>query len=70
MKIKLIIIPLLLLASSAFADSYRVHYSVRGSGRDITVQAQSSSEAHRTVTDMFPGAVVTGAHRVSKNSAR
>ena len=54
----------LLLASSAFAGSFRVHYNVRGSGRDITVQAESSAEARRTVMDMFPGAVVTGVHRV------
>ena len=54
----------LLLASTAFADTYRVHYSIRGSGRNITVQAESSSEARRTVMDMFPGAVVTGVHRV------
>jgi hypothetical protein len=55
---------LLFLAGSAFADSYRVHYSVRGSGRDVTVRAQSSAEARRTVMDLFPGAVVTGAHRI------
>ena len=54
----------LLLASTAFADTYRVHYSIRGSGLNITVQAESSSEARRTVMDMFPGAVVTGVHRV------
>ena len=35
----------LTLAISAFADTYRVHYSVRGSGRDVTVQAESSAEA-------------------------
>jgi hypothetical protein len=58
------LITLLLLASSAFAGIFRVHYSIRGSGRDITVQAESSSEARRTVMDMFPGAVVTGVHRV------
>ena len=57
---------LLLLAGSAFADSYRVHCSVRGAGRDVTVQAESSSEARRTVMDMFPGAVVTGVHRVRR----
>jgi hypothetical protein len=55
---------LLLLAGSAFADSYRVHYSIRGSGRDITVQAESSAEARRVVMQIIPGAVVTGAHRV------
>ena len=54
----------LVLVGSALAGSFRVHYSVRGSGRDITVQAESSSEARRTVMDMFPGAVVTGVHRV------
>ena len=47
-----------------WANSSGVHYSIRGSGRDITVQAESSAEARRTVMDMFPGAVVTGVHRV------
>ena len=47
---------LLLVAGSAFADSYRVHYSIRGSGRSITVQAESSSEARRTVMSMFENA--------------
>jgi hypothetical protein len=56
---------LLLLCGSVLADSYRVHYSIRGSGRDVTVQAESSSEARRTVMDMFPGAVVTGVHRIA-----
>ena len=55
---------LLLFAGSVMADLYRVHYSVRGSGRDITVQAESSSEARRTVMDMFPGAVMTAVHRI------
>jgi hypothetical protein len=60
------IIVLLLLAAYATlcADTFRVHYSIRGSGRDITVQAESSPEARRVVMDMFPGAVVTGVHRV------
>ena len=56
---------LLLLCSSAFADSYRVHYSIFGSGRDITVQAESSAEARRIVMEMFGKlCVVTGVHRV------
>jgi hypothetical protein len=46
------------------ADSYRVHYSIRGSGRDIMVQAESAPQARRTVMEMFPGAVVTGVHRI------
>ena len=61
---KKILAALLLLAGTSWADSYRVHYSVRGSGRDITVQAESSSEARRVVMDMFPRAVVTGVSRV------
>jgi hypothetical protein len=55
---------LLLLGGSAFAGSYRVHYNVRSSGRDITVQAESSAEARRTVIETIPGAVVTGVHRI------
>jgi hypothetical protein len=58
-----IISALLIIAGSAFAGSYRVHYNVRGSGRDITVQAESSAEARSTVMDLIPGAVVTGVHR-------
>jgi hypothetical protein len=59
-----IIIALLIIASSAFAGSYRVDDNVRGSARDITVQAESSAEARRTDRDMIPNAVVTGVHRV------
>jgi hypothetical protein len=56
---------LLFIAGSAFAGSFRVHYSVRGSGRDITVQAESSQEARRTVMEMFgKSCVVTGVSRV------
>ena len=61
---KKILAALLLLAGTSWADSYRVHYSIRGSGRDITVQAESSGEARRTVMSTFSGAVVTGVHRV------
>ena len=64
MKAFLILVASLMMAGAALADTYRVHYSIRGSGRDITVQAESSAEARRTVMDMFPGAVVTGVHRV------
>ena len=65
MRKALTIVATLLLASTAFADTFRVHYySIRGSGRSVTVQAESSSEARRTVMDMFPGAVGTGVHRI------
>jgi hypothetical protein len=66
MKIKLFAL-LLLLAGSPFADTFRVHYSIRGSGRDVTVQAESSDEARRVVMDMIPGAGVTGVHRVKRS---
>jgi hypothetical protein len=64
MKTTIAILITLLIASSAWAGSFRVHYSMRGSGRDITVQAESSAEARQTVMNMFPGAVVTGVHRI------
>ena len=65
-KLALTLAALLLFCGSAFADSYRVHYSIRGSGRDITVQAESSAEARRTVMDMSPGAMVTGISRIKR----
>ena len=46
------------------AGSFRVHYSICGSGRDNTLQAESSAEARRTVMEMFPGAVVTGVSKI------
>jgi hypothetical protein len=52
-KLILTITALLLLESSVWAGTYRVHYSIRGSGRDITVQAESSAEARRTVMDTW-----------------
>jgi hypothetical protein len=63
-KLTLTLTALLLIGGSALAGTFRVHYNVHGSVRDVTVQAESSSEARRTVMDMFPGAVVTGAHRI------
>jgi hypothetical protein len=57
---------LLFSAGAALAGDaipWRVHYSIRGSGKDVTVLAQTSSEARRTVQDMFPGAVVVGVRR-------
>ena len=59
----LILAALLFAAGPALTGAYRVHYSLRGSGRDITVQAASSAEARRVVMDMFPGATVTGVAR-------
>jgi hypothetical protein len=55
-----------LLPAAAFADTFRVHYTLRGSGREITVQADSSAEARRTMKDIIRGAVVTSVHRIKK----
>jgi hypothetical protein len=49
----------------ADADSFRVR-SIGGSGRVITIQAESTSEARRTVMDMFAGAVVTDVSPIKK----
>jgi hypothetical protein len=55
------------LAASAFAGTFRVTYTTpRGQIHRVTVQAESTDDARRTVQYMFPGAVVTGAHRIGK----
>jgi hypothetical protein len=54
----------LLFAGSALANTFRVTYTFRGLGKRITIQAESSAEARRTVMDLFPGAIVTGASKV------
>ena len=58
----------LLIAGSAFADLYRVSYTLRGSGKRITIEAESSSEARRVVMDMFPGCYVTGSHKIKQSA--
>ena len=56
---------LLLIGGNVLAGSFRVHYSIRGSGRDITVQVESSAEARRTVMKMIgKSCMVTGVSRV------
>ena len=57
---------LLIAGSAAFADLYRVSYTLRGSGKKITINAESSSEARRVVQDLFPGCYVTGTHKVKQ----
>ena len=65
MKCKSLLLPLrLALVGAAFAGSYRVTYTHRGLVQRITVQAESTQEARRTVQAIIPGEVVTGAHRV------
>ena len=56
----------LLVLGGALADAFRAGYSLRGSGRDIAVQAESSAEAHRTVMDIFPDAVLKSVSRVKR----
>jgi hypothetical protein len=63
-KLALTAVLLFTLAGAAFADSYRVTYTDRGLIQRITVQAESTHEARRTVQNMFPGCYVTGAHRI------
>jgi hypothetical protein len=65
-KATLTLIALATLAGSTFAGTYRVSYAHHGLGKRITVQAESTAQARRTVQDLFPGAVVTGAHKVGK----
>ena len=71
MRAKLLVLILAALlaacpAQAGEASIWRVHYSIRGSGRDITIIAQSSQEARRTVKELFRGAVITGMRRVRK----
>jgi hypothetical protein len=65
-KTTLTFLALVMLAGSAFAGSFRVTYTARGLVQRITVQAESTAEARRTVQNMFPGCYVTGAHRIGK----
>ena len=48
-KLILTLATLLLIGGNSMADNFRVHYSIRGSGRDVTVQAQSTAEVRRVV---------------------
>jgi hypothetical protein len=67
MKRSLIILILVCLLSPAFAGKvrhYKVHYSIHGSGKSIIVNAESSSDARRTVEQMIPGARVYSAREV------
>jgi hypothetical protein len=54
------------VVSTAFAGTYRVSYTLKGSGRKITVQAESTAEARRVVEEMLPGCYVTGVHRIKR----
>lgn len=56
------------MAGSAFAGSYRCTYTHRGLIQRITVQAESTAEARRTVQALFPGCYVTGAQKVRQEA--
>jgi hypothetical protein len=60
----LTLVALLLLGMSAFADTFRVTYTYAGLIKRITVLAESSQEARRTVQAMFPGSYVTGVQQL------
>jgi hypothetical protein len=64
---KEILILLLSCASLLASDTagFRVHYNIKGSGRDVTILAESPAEARRTVMQMLPGAIVTGLSHVN-----
>ena len=66
MKTLIQISAILILVQSAQADQFKVHYSVHGSGKNIIVNADGSSDARRTVQDMIPDAVVTGVNRIRR----
>jgi hypothetical protein len=65
-KATLIFLALAMLIGSAFGGTFRVTYTARGLVQRITVQAESTTEARRTVQNMFPGCYVTGAHKIGK----
>jgi hypothetical protein len=65
-KTTLTFLALALLAGSAFGGSFRVTYTAGGLIQRITVQAESTAEARRTVQNMFPGCYVTGAQKIGK----
>ena len=47
------------MAGAALAGTFRVTYTTpRGQIHRVTVQAESTAEARRTVQDIFPGAYV------------
>lgn len=58
------LLALAMLAGNAFGGSFRVTYTAGGLIQRITVQAESTAEARRTLQNLFPGCYVTGAHRV------
>jgi hypothetical protein len=63
-KATLTLLALAMLAGSALAGTFRVTYTAHGLIQRITVQAESTADARRTVQYLFPRAYVTGAHRV------
>lgn len=53
-----------LTAVAGETKMYRVHFSLGGAGHDVTVLAESPSEARRNVMTMYDGAVVTGCREI------
>jgi hypothetical protein len=65
-KLLISIAAIAVITGSAFAGAYRVSYTYRGLGKQITVLAESTAEARRTLQDLFPGCYVTGAYKTGK----
>jgi hypothetical protein len=59
MKKLIIILCGLAIAESAFARSYRVHFSIYGRRHATIVQAGTPRDARDAVQQMHPGAIIT-----------
>ena len=53
------------MAGSAFGGTFQGHLQLNGLIKRISVQAESSEDAGERA-DIFPGAMVTGAHRANE----
>jgi opacity protein-like surface antigen len=70
-KLLLILTSAAVLAASACASEYKVHYTARdGDGRVVIVLAKTSGDARDTVKAMFPDVTVTGVQRLEEKRGR
>ena len=63
MKTLIRLFAILVLTGSAIAGVYKVDYPIHGSGKAITINADSSDDARHKVQDVFPDTVVTGVRK-------
>jgi hypothetical protein len=64
MKRILLIFLFVVSAQASRVHTYKVHYDVHGLGRDIIVQAETSSAARSTVENLFPQGFVTNVREI------